>query len=107
MLPSFSVITMSLIRTEKKEALKHVLENVFQLEPDSEIHKALAHHTILDPHDLASQEEDTYWQIMFVNKKGTTIGLGLGDIGQLHQFMHLFAITVPTTALSGMMTGPP
>ena len=76
---------MGLTRQQKKDALKHILENVFDLDPNSPIEQALNFNDIRSPYDLISLSEVEY-ELMEYKKEGARMTISKGNIGLLKSF---------------------
>ena len=49
-----------LTKSMKKDIVKHILEVVFDLAPDSELHKALSQNNLFTPESMLSFPDDDY-----------------------------------------------
>ena len=76
---------MTLTRQQKKDALDHILETVFDLDKDSIVHKALERNNIWSPFDLMSLSEVEY-ELLEYEEGGATLTLPRGYAGLLKAF---------------------
>ena len=76
---------MGLTRQQKKDALKHILEQVFDLDPDSPIQRALELNDIQFPFDLISIAEVEY-ELLEYEEDGARITTSKGNAGLLKSF---------------------
>ena len=49
---------MVLTKAQKQDVVKHLLEEIFEQDPDSELHKTLAYNKITSPIDLINQTDN-------------------------------------------------
>ena len=78
---------MVLTKAQKKDAVTYLLETVFQLEPDSNIHKAFEHNSLLSPHDLCGLDISIIENLEYpTDTAGNTAVLPKGNIGLLKCF---------------------
>jgi len=79
---------MGLTHQQKQDAIKHILEIVFDLPPDSNVHKAIKQNDILSPFDLVAMPEVEYELLEYkADPKDTdTIPLSKGNSGLLKSF---------------------
>ena len=80
---------MVLTKLQRKEVIKHVLEENFLQEPDSELHKTLIYNKITSPIDLITQTDDWIDKLQFYEDpkdKKTLSQIPKGDAGLLKSF---------------------
>ena len=77
---------MPLTREQKKAAMKHLLEVVFDLDPESRLHKALEHNQILSPHDIMSLPHVDYDLLEYAVDDKSTHPIPKGHVGLLKAF---------------------
>ena len=76
---------MGMTRQQKKLALSHILETVFDLDQDSIVHKSLKLNSIRSPFDLISMSEVEY-EMLEYEEEGAKITLPKGYAGLLKAF---------------------
>ena len=77
---------MGLTRTEKKAAVKHILEMVFDQDPDSPLHKAFIHAGIASPYDLIAMDDDDLDMLQYLDSLDNLVVLLQGNAGLLKAF---------------------
>ena len=76
---------MGLTRNQKKQALTHILDVVFDLDKDSPIHKALEENNIRSPFDLILLAMVEY-ELLEYTDKDVPLKLSKGYVGLLKTF---------------------
>ena len=76
---------MGLTRNQKKQALAHILDVVFDLDKNSPIHKALEENNIRSPFDLISLAMVEY-ELLEYTEKDVPLKLSKGHVGLLKTF---------------------
>ena len=79
--------TMVLSRAQCAAIMTHILENVFDKDPDSSLHKSMKHNGIESPIDLCAEDEDQLDQYQYpTDIQGGLATLSRGNIGLLKSF---------------------
>ena len=76
---------MPTTKEKKAAAIKHILETVFALDPDSNIHKALKENDLVSPFDIVSMSDKDISLLSFKQGNQATY-LSKGHIGKLTAF---------------------
>ena len=76
---------MGMTRQQKQAALTHILEGVFDLDPDNVVHKALTRNAIRSPFDLITLAEVEYEMLKY-EEGGAILTLPKGHAGLLKAF---------------------
>lgn len=76
---------MGLTRQQKRDAIKHILEQVFDQDPDSHLHNALEINGITSPFDLISMNEVEY-ELLEYEENGSRVPILKGNAGLLKSF---------------------
>ena len=76
---------MGLTRNQKKQALTHILDVVFDLDNNSPVHKALEENNIRSPFDLMSLAPVEY-EMLEYKEEGVPLTLSKGHVGLLKTF---------------------
>ena len=72
--------------------MTHILENVFDEDPDSNLHKSMVYNDIKSPIDLCAQNEDQLGIFEYpTDAQGSTARLAIGDISLLKSFKRFVA----------------
>jgi hypothetical protein len=61
---------MVLSRAQKSAIMKHILENIFDQDADSMLHKALKYNDITSPHDLCMEDEKQFETYFYPTEEG-------------------------------------
>ena len=77
---------MVLSRAQKKAAVKHILEVVFDLAVDSLLHQSFALNSIDSPIDLVALSDNDLDRLDYHTDDGSSKSLPPGDIGLLKAF---------------------
>src|SRR5512133_2024236 len=81
---------MVLTKAQKREIIKHILEHVFEQEPDSKLHIVFKEHDIQSPHDIIALSEEDIEILGYTNEDDQYICLPKGNVGLLKAFRAYF-----------------
>ena len=88
---------MVLSRAQCAAIMTHILENVFDEDPDSDLHKSMKHNGIKSPIDLCSEDEDQLDNYEYPTATaGVNAKLTRGNIGLLKSFKRFVAYKTAT-----------
>ena len=76
---------MPMTKEKKANAIKHILETVFLLDPDNNIKKAFKQNNIVSPFDIVSMSNEQIKLLTF-EEGAKTLSLPKGQIGKLIAF---------------------
>jgi len=82
---------MVLTKTQKWDAITHILKNVFDLDDDSELHRAFTKHCFLSPHDIVFADDFIFENLDYKDDEGNVHPLPLCYLGLLQAF-HAYCI---------------
>jgi hypothetical protein len=82
---------MVLSRAQRADIMTHILENIFDQDPDSNLHKSLKHNGILSPHDLCAEDEAQFDGYKYPTDTKKLDTLTRGSIGLLKSFKRFVA----------------
>src|SRR6187549_3534209 len=82
---------MVLSRAQRADIMTHILENIFDQDPDSPLHKSLQHNGILSPHDLCAEDETQFDGYKYPTDAKKLDTLTRGSIGLLKSFKRFVA----------------
>src|SRR5512133_2585398 len=77
---------MVLTKAQKREIIKHILEHVFEQEPDSKLHIVFKEHDIQSPHDIIALSEEDIEILGYTNEDDQYICLPKGNVGLVKAF---------------------
>ena len=77
---------MVLSRAQRQAALIYILEDTFDLDPDSPLHKILAENAITSPFDLLSMRTVEYEVLEYTDNKNVAKSIARGHVGLLKAF---------------------
>ena len=77
---------MTLTKSMKKDIVKHILEGVFDLAADSELHRALSQNNLFTPESMLSFPDDDYNVLDYEDTNKKVCTLKKGTVGLVKSF---------------------
>ena len=77
---------MVLIREQAAKAIRHILEVVLRLQPDSPIHQALNKAAITTPADLVNFDKNEFEMLLYQETDGDLATIPRGHVNLLKEF---------------------
>ena len=78
--------TMTLTKSQRKDIVKYILEKVFDLPNDSDLHKALSYNQLFTPEGMLSCSDSDYETLTFEDNNKQPCTLKKGTIGLVKSF---------------------
>src|SRR5687767_137443 len=77
---------MVLTKAKKREILLYVLENIFEEDKDSELHKVVSHNKIRSVLDILTIDNSAMMMLQHCDVQKAAVSIIKGDAGQLISF---------------------
>ena len=75
-----------LTKAKKREISLHVLENIFEEDKDSELHKIAAHNKIKSVLDILTMDNSAMMMLQYQDEQKAAVNITKGDAGLLRSF---------------------
>ena len=79
---------MPLTRQQKKNAMKHILENVFDFDEGSNLHRVFAKAAVTQPADILCMPGDAARTLKYKDDDGNIQQIQAGHVGLIIMFQH-------------------
>jgi hypothetical protein len=77
---------MVLTKAQKSQILEHVLDVIFDEEPDSDMRKVISYNKFRSTHDIITMDDEDFPLLQFQDDKGNLHGIHKSDAGLLKMF---------------------